>query len=215
VLSIETRPGTVADAAFIAWVMQEAARSHLDHGVWDLAFPGEDAQRLDILAKIATTERIHFGHVSRFLILEVDGRPAAGLAGYEYSEHGMESLVQAMTEALEQLGWTEEQMQAAMTRSSSFAATGYPNPDGLWIIEWVATRPEFRGRALIRRLLLEILEKGRQQSFEKAQIGYLLGNVRAKSAYEGVGFKWVDEHCHPDFERDYGEPGIARMQLDL
>ena len=25
--------------------------------------------------------------------------------------------------------------------------------NGLWIVEWVATRPEFRGRALIHRLL--------------------------------------------------------------
>lgn len=214
-MSIEIRPAGVDDAPFIAWVKQEAARSHLERGIWDLAFPGEDAQRLDILAKFATTEPIHFGHVSRFLILEVDGQPAAGLAGYEKSEHGIEQLIQAMMKALGQLGWSEEQMQATMSRLGSFAATGYPSPEGVWIIEWVATKPEFRGRGLIRRLLLEILEKGRQRGFAKAQIGYLLGNVRAKSAYEGVGFKWVDEHCHPDFERDYGEPGIARMQLDL
>ena len=91
----------------------------------------------------------------------------------------------------------------------------YPNPDGLWIVEWVATRPEFRGRALIRRLLREILDLGREEGFQKAQIGYLLGNTRAKSAYEGVGFEWVEEHCHPAFEEDYGTPGIARMQRDL
>jgi hypothetical protein len=30
-----------------------------------------------------------------------------------------------------------------------------------------------------------------------------------------VGFKWVEEHCHPDFEADYGTPGLARMQLEL
>jgi ribosomal protein S18 acetylase RimI-like enzyme len=214
-MSVETRPATAEDAAFIAWVMQEAARSHLEKGIWDFAFPGEDAQRLAILAKVITTERVHFGHFSRFRVLEVDGEPASALATYENSEHGLEQLQLGIAEALTALGWSPEELQALAERFGSFAATGYPNPDGLWIVEWVATRPEFRGRSLIRRLLLEILEEGRERGFTRAQIGYLLGNIRAKSAYEGVGFKWVEEHCHPDFEREYGTPGIARMQRDL
>ena len=214
-MAIETRAATAADAEFIAWVIQEAARSHLDKGVWDLAFPGKDAQRLEILAKIATSEKIHFAHFSRFRILEVEGEPAAGLSAYENSQHGVEHVAPGLAEALTSLGWTPEEMQGVGERISSFAATGYPNPDGLWIIEWVATKPEFRGRGLIRRLLLEILEEGREQSFERAQIGYLLGNIRAKGAYEAVGFRWVAEHCHPDFEADYGVPGLARMQRDL
>lgn len=214
-MSIETRPAAAEDAPFIAWVMQEAARSHLEKGIWDFAFPGDDAQRLTILAKILTTERAHFGHFSRFRVLEVDGEPASALSAYENSEHGLEQLELGIAVALTELGWTPEEMQALPERLGSFAATGYPNPDGLWIVEWVATKPEYRGRALVRRLLLEILEEGRELGFTRAQIGYLLGNVRAKSAYEGVGFKWVDEHCHPDFERVYGTPGIARMQRDL
>jgi len=214
-MPIETRPATADDAPFLAWVMQEAARSHLEYGIWDFSFPGEDEQRLDILAKIATTERIHFAHFSRFRVLEIDGEPASALAAYENSQHGMEQLTLGMAEAFSQLGWTPEEMLGVRDRSASFAATGYPNPDGLWIVEWVATRPEFRGRALIRRLLREILDLGREQDFTRAQIGYLLGNTRAKSAYEGVGFKWVEEHCHPDFEEDYGTPGLARMQRDL
>jgi ribosomal protein S18 acetylase RimI-like enzyme len=214
-MAIETRPATAEDAPFLAWVMQEAARSHLEKGIWDIAFPGEDEPRLEILAKVLTTERVHFGHYSLFRILEFDSQPASALCAYEPSEHGIEQLRLGMAEAFSQLGWSPEEMLAVGERVGSFAATGYPNPDGLWIVEWVATRPEFRGRALVRRLLLEILEEGRAKGFECAQIGYLLGNFRAKSAYEGVGFKWVDEHCHPDFEADYGTPGVARMQRDL
>jgi GNAT superfamily N-acetyltransferase len=214
-MSVETRPATAEDASFLAWVMQEAARSHLEKGVWDFTFPGQDEQRLELLSKIATTDRIHFCHFSRFRVLEVDGEPASALSAYENSQHGMEQLGPGMAEALSQLGWSMEEILAVGERSASFAATGYPNPDGFWIVEWVATRPEFRGRALIRRLLLEILELGREQDFARAQIGYLLGNVPAKCAYERVGFKWVEEHCHPSFEADYGSPGIARMQLEL
>ncbi|MFQ5417725.1 MAG: GNAT family N-acetyltransferase [Myxococcota bacterium] len=214
-MPVETRPATLADAPFIAWVKQEAARSHLAQGIWDIAFPGEDAQRLAILEKIATTERVHFGHFSRFRVLEVDGVPASAMAVYENSEHGEQPFRLGIAEALTELRWSPQELQTLVERFGSFAATGYPNPDGLWIIEWVATRPEFRGRSLVHRLLLEVLEEGRERGFARAQIGYLLGNVRAKSAYERVGFKWVEEHCHPDFEREYGTPGIARMQRDL
>jgi hypothetical protein len=82
-MPIETRPATADDAAFLAWVMQEAARSHLEQGIWDFAFPGEDEPRLEILAKIITTERIHFAHFSRFRVLAIDGEPASALAAYE------------------------------------------------------------------------------------------------------------------------------------
>ena len=214
-MPIETRSASADDAPFLAWVMQEAARSHLERGIWDFAFPGEDEQRLELLAKIATTERIHFAHFTRFRVLEIDGEPASALSAYENSEHGLEQLTLGMAETFAQLGWSPDEMLAVRDRSASFAATGYPNPDGLWIVEWVATRPEFRGRSLIRRLLREILDLGREQGFERAQIGYLLGNTRAKSAYEGVGFEWVEDHRHPAFEEDYGTPGIARMQRDL
>jgi ribosomal protein S18 acetylase RimI-like enzyme len=214
-MRIETRPANAEDAPFLAWVMQEAARSHLEKGFWDLVFPGEDEPRLEILEKITTTERVHFGHFSRFRVLEFDGAPASALSAYENSQYGVKEFTLGMAEALSELGWTREEMMAAGERGASFQATDYPSPDGLWIVEWVATRPEFRGRALIHRLLLEILEQGREEGFERAQIGYLLGNTRAQSAYERAGFKWLEEHRHPDFEADYGTPGIARMQRDL
>lgn len=214
-MSIATRTANAGDAGFIAWVIQEASRSHLSKGVWDVAFPGPDEDRLAILAQIATTDRVHFAHVSLFRILEEDGRPAAAMCGYEHGAHGIGQLHQAMAEVLTARGYGPAEMTALAERTRSFDATGYVNPDGLWIVEWVATVPESRGRGLVRKLMLEVLDEGRQRGFERAQIGYLLGNLRAKSAYEGVGFRWVEDHCHPAFEADYGEPGIARMQRDL
>lgn len=212
---IETRPATAGDAPFLAWVMQAAARSHLEIGIWDLALPGPDEPRLDFLAALTLTDQIHFAHFSRFRVLEVDGVPAAGLSAYENSEHGMEKLAVGLVEATRKRGWTQQQLERTIADTASFSATGYPNPDGLWIVEWVATRPEFRGRSFMNRMLLEILDEGRALGFERAQIGHLLGNTPARAAYERVGFVWIEDHCHPDFERDYGEPGLARMQRNL
>ena len=80
-----------------------------------------------------------------------------------------------------------------------------------WIVEWVATRPEYRGKGLVRALLHEILDRGRERGHAQAQIAVLIGNTPAQRAYEGVGFRVADEKTHPDFERAVGSPGIRRL----
>ncbi|MBW2390274.1 MAG: GNAT family N-acetyltransferase [Deltaproteobacteria bacterium] len=209
------RPAREADSELIAWVLQAAARSHLEVGIWDLAFPGPDEQRLAILAKLATTEQLHFAHYSRFLVAEADGQPAAALSAYEASEFGGEKLSKGVAEVVIGLGWSGEEITAMMDRIQPYSLLGYPNPDGLWIIEWVATRSEFRGRGLMNLLIVAILEQGRAAGFECSQIGHLLGNFPAQRTYEAAGFKRVDEYTHAAFEQAFGSAGIARLQRDI
>jgi GNAT superfamily N-acetyltransferase len=210
-----TRIATPDDAPFLAWVMQEAARSHLGRGVWDLAFPGPEAERLELLAACIRTDPVHFGHWSRFRIAEVGGEPAAALSAYENEAHGESHMGRALARGLTRHGWSGEQLMEMRTRIEVFDTTGYLTPNGVWIVEWVATRPERRGRGLLRLLLEEILEAGRAEGFERAQIGILIGNEPARHAYERAGFERVEEHRHPDFERALGTPGLARFQRDL
>ena len=67
----------------------------------------------------------------------------------------------------------------------------------------------------MNKLLRLVLEKGREHGYEKAQIGYLLGNDNARRSYERVGFKTVYERKNPDFEAALACPGTACMHLDL
>jgi len=212
---VETRAATAEDAAFLAWVMQEAGRSHLERGIWDVMLPGDDAPRLDFVAELATSETLHFCHWSRFRVALVDGKAAAALSAYENAELGAARLNAGMLEVFAARGWTGEEMKALGERIAPFSSTGYVNRDGVWIIEWVATLPVFRGRGLVARLLDEILEVGRSQDFRESQIGYLIGNTPARRVYEKKGFETVKEYCHPDFEVAFGCPGVASMQLDL
>jgi GNAT superfamily N-acetyltransferase len=212
---VKTRPARETDAPFIAWVMQEAARSHLEIGMWDLAFPGPDKQRLEILSALASTDTIHFGHWSRFIIAEVDGVPAAGLSAYENSHHGPKKLFSAIVEAFKNLGLPDAELLKIPERLAPMASIKYVSHDGRWIVEWVATKPEYRGRGIIYGLLREILDAGRQQGFSESQIGYIIGNIPARNAYEKIGYKEAEQYCHPDFEKAFGEPGIAGMHLFL
>ena len=105
-----------------------------------------------------------------------------------------------MAEAVQTVGWSEEEIGGMQSRLG-VAMTCYPeSPEDRWVIEWVATAPEFRGRGIVQQLLLAILEKGREQGFQKAQVAYLLGNEPARRSYERVGFETVSERRDPDFE---------------
>ena len=55
-MDMTVREGRQGDADFIAWVMQEAGRSHLQKGIWDLALPGPDDKRLGYISQLVKTE---------------------------------------------------------------------------------------------------------------------------------------------------------------
>lgn len=208
----EIRPAREDDAGFVAWVQQEAARSHLPRGFFDLAFPGPDADRLRIVERIARAGARSFCHWSGFLVAEVAGQPAAGLSGYEKPSIAAGSaLEEAMREALVAEGWTLEQSMAMQERIAPFLTCIPETPEDVWVVEWVATRPEHRGKGLIKALLHAILDRGRERGHARAQIGVLIGNTPAQRAYEGVGFRVADEKRHPDFEAALGSPGIRRL----
>jgi translation initiation factor 4G len=83
--------------------------------------------------------------------------------------------------------------------------------DGAWVIESVATIPEYRRRGLADSLMAEILEIGRARGHRIAQLTILIGNVAAQCAYEKAGFTVRDEKRHPDFEAALDAPGFMRM----
>lgn len=88
-------------------------------------------------------------------------------------------------------------------------------PDDAWVLEWVAARPEFRRRGLVRALLEHTLETGRRAGHRTAVIGILIGNEPALRAYQKVGFRLCDERRRREFADRMGAPGTAQLRLEL
>lgn len=209
------RSATAADAPFLAWVIQTAARSHLPVGVWDLAFPGPDGPRLEYLTALAVAEPASFTHYDGFLIAEHDGHPVAALSAYDPATKTTDAFMMAMSNALETTGWSPEHRALAVARMAPIGNCVPESLPGTWIIEWVAALPEARGRGIAHALLLAILARGRTAGYPRTQISYLIGNDPAQAAYERVGFTTVDEQRDVQFEAAFRCPGIARMQRSL
>lgn len=214
-MSYKVRPATSEDAPFLAHVMLLAARSHLVRGLWDVALEASEEDCLRYLTEIALTNVKSWAHYSRFIIAEVDGQAAAGLAGYDPKVAGVPLFMQAMDEVAHKLNFTPEYCQAIMERFAPIFTCVSDDAEGAWIIENVATLPNYRRLGLVDLLLREMLDKGRQQGFKVAQITILIGNTPAQKAYEKVGFKVDKEKRHPDFEAVLTEPGMCRMLMDM
>jgi translation initiation factor 4G len=197
---------------FVAWVILAAARSHLPRGVWDLYTDAPEADTLRFLETLTATEARHFAHYTNFLIAEVDGRPAAGLSGYFEAELGMGRLMEGISDANRALGRSDEENEAGWQRAGSVTLCNIEHLPGVWIVEWVATAPDFRRQGMVDRLMPAILDRGRERGASTADIGVFIGNDPAQRAYEKNGFALVDEKTHPAFEAAYGSPGVRLLR---
>jgi ribosomal protein S18 acetylase RimI-like enzyme len=206
---------TPEHAAFVAWVGLTAFRSHLERGFWDFMLGGDEAHKLRYLEALAKTEQRHWAHRSPFIVAEVDGKPASALCGYLEEELGGPTLRMAMVEANERTGMTEEESVAGFERAKSIMNVVPEHAPGAWIVENVATLPEFRRRGLVDRLMEEILERGRRRGATVSDISVFIGNDGAQRAYEKCGFEVVAERHDPEFESVYRTPGTRTLRRSL
>jgi translation initiation factor 4G len=197
---------------FLAWVTLEAFRSHLERGFWDFMLDGSDEDKLDYLEVLAGTDALHWAHYSPFLVAEVEGRPASALCGYFEAELGGPMLRMGLMEANQKTGTTEEESAAGFERAQTIMNVVPEHPAGAWIVENVATLPDFRRQGLVDRLMGEILERGRGRGATVADISVFIGNDGAQRAYEKCGFEVVAEKLDAEFERVYKTPGVRTLR---
>lgn len=213
-MDIQIRSARPEDAPFLAWVILISGRAHVQRGIWEVILGGTEEESLTFLQQLSVSNTPHLFHHSCFLIAEVDGHPVAGLGGYDPRVLGYTALRQAVVEVSQKMGFSGPD-EGAMKRSERVLCCIPEEVEGAWIIDSVATVPEFRRKGIVGRLLEEILEKGKQQGFRLAQINMYIGNVPARRAYEKHGFKVIDEKRHPYFEAEIGSPGMMRLFRDL
>ena len=201
-------------AEFIAWVSIAAARSHLPRGFWDFYIPDE-RECTRYLTCLAATTTPHPFHHSVFLVAEVDGRPAAALCGFFEEENGFAQLGPVMAEVDRALGRPQEAAQEGMARLGPFMTVTPEHAPRAWIVENVATLPEFRRRGLVSQLVGAALERGAARGARVSEISVLIGNDAAQLAYEKAGYRVESEKRNPELERTWGSPGIRLLRREL
>jgi ribosomal protein S18 acetylase RimI-like enzyme len=213
-MGIKIRPGRTGDAPFLAWVILTSGRGQGKRGIWEIAIQGTEKECLAFLELVTVTEKLHLFHHSCYLVAESNGLPVAALAGYDPKVLGYDALREALPEVFKKIGL--DGGAGTMNETAAQVLDCIPEEiDGAWIIESVATLPDFRRRGLVDRLLEETMQQARKKGFRLAQINIYIGNTPAQRAYEKHGFKVLDEKRDPVFESEIGSPGMARLWRDL
>jgi ribosomal protein S18 acetylase RimI-like enzyme len=209
------RPARPDEARDLAWAVLTASRGDSTVGTWDLLVEGDDADRLDVIESVLLADTPSSCHHASFHVLEANRGPAALLAAYDPGADGFVPLGATIAEAFDQLGYTDAELTAAFQRLADYDTCAPDSRPGTWILEWVATRPEHRGRGLAGRLLEHALDIGRSRGLESAQVSLAVGNELARRTYERLGFDVEHERLHPNFQRALGVPGMWQMGRDL
>lgn len=211
-MNFKIRPAQPGDAEFLSWLILSAGHAHVKRGIWDVILGGTEKECLYFLKLLSVTKTPHYFHYSCYLLAEAEGSPVAGLGGYDPKITGNAALWKALPEVFQKL------------KMNSPITDGNPPrilkciPESLedtWVIDSVASIPEYRRMGIVSKLLEEVLDKGRSKGFERAQVNIYIGNSAAQRLYEKHGFNIADEIRDPYFESEVGAPGMARMVRDI
>ena len=140
----------------------------------------------------------------------MEGEPAAALCALPAS--GTEAAAgAALREAAAATGLSATDLKAIYRRGAYTDNCWVQGGEGEWLIEHVATLPQYRGRGLVQALIAHALAAGKQAGFSRASISFLIGNEAAERAYAKAGFAFAEEKRDPAFEAMTGSPGFRRF----
>ena len=203
------RTARADDASFIARNILASQRGPLSRGWFDIALGWDELQCLAFVERIAVAQQSSWWHVSQFIIAEVEGKPAASLGALPA---GTRAAVRAAIEAAADEAGLDPSKAMAIFRRGAYAANCWvQGGEGDWLIEHVATLPEYRGRGLVQALIEHALQAGKAAGFKRASISFLIGNEAAERSYSKAGFAFAEEKRDPAFEAITGSPGFRRF----
>jgi translation initiation factor 4G len=91
-MNVRTRLAQRSDAAFLAWVILTAARSHREKGWFDIVLSRPQSEGLAYLRRLTLTSTRSWWHYSRFRVAEVEGRAAAALCAFRAAENDAQAI---------------------------------------------------------------------------------------------------------------------------
>jgi len=211
-MEAEIRSAIIDDQKKVAELVYMAGMSQAKISIFDLIFDVPKDQILSYLAALFSCGVRSWFHYSYCLVAEIAGDVAATACGYSSKDAGYMSFVGGLKMVTD---WDGKAFGAFAARMASVSKVRPPDPPETWIIENVATFPEFRRQGLAVRLIEELLERGRGEGYQHSQISFLIGNEAAESAYEKIGFRFNCDRTDPDFEKIFGFSGIRTLAIDL
>lgn len=203
------------DADFLALVIRMASLGRGSTSIWDLALGFGEVAQGHILRDLVLAEPPSAAHFNGFVVAEAHSSPIAAACGYLPSEKSPELFTEALLTITERLGWLEQQ-QLKLIQSFEVFSRCLPMTRGEdWVLEYIATLPQYRGSGVTQELLEDLLDCGREAGAKIARVAYFVGNDPAKKLYRRLGFVETHESLDSEFQELFGAPGVVHMMRRL
>ena len=212
---MQIRKGTTADGPFLARCILIAGRAHVRKGIWEAVLNTTEQECLRFLEQIVITPVPHLFHYTCSLVAEVNSVPAGSLGGYSPKVSGYQALQEALPDVYRKLGLRAQTFRDASERAARILACLPGSPTDAWVIDSVATMPDFRGRGIAENLLRKVLDEGRRQGHTVSQVNMYIDNKPALDLYTKMGFEVVGEVRDKYFEKEIGSPGMLSLMRPL
>ena len=214
--AIRIRHAQPDDASFLAKAAIIAGRAHISKGIWEVILGGTEEECLDFLHHASVTTVPHLFHYSCYFIAEhAEAGPVGSLGGYDPKQLGYQALQRALHEVITKLNLPPQASQGAEERSSKILVCLPKEIEGAWVIDSVATLPQYRKRGIAETLLEHILHEGKERGYRVSQINMYIGNEPALNLYKKMGFEVIEEKREEYFERTIGSPGMLSLARAL
>ena len=105
--------------------------------------------------------------------------------------------------------------QKANERAAAILTCLPADIDNAWVIDSVATMPEYRGRGVAERLLVAVMAEGSKQGYSLAQIVMYDGNEPALQLYKKMRFEVIEKTRDKYFEKEICAPGMLSLSRKL
>jgi ribosomal protein S18 acetylase RimI-like enzyme len=215
---LRVRRGTDSDADYLAQAARLATIPPFEDSFWD-DVAGSKVGALALLGAALRARLFQWGQVEDHIIIELDKTPMASCAVYkpfaERESYRPLSPTGLLNAALA-CGWTFSAAEAALGRYLSI----WPDEDmseatahAAAIIESVNVMPEAQGLGLGKTLILEALQVAKDSNASNVGLTTLVGNDRAQSLYESLGFQATRAHAPMSWGTEV--PGLLKFRMSL
>ena len=211
-MNIHIRDARREDAPFLARSILIAGRAHVKKGIWEVILGLSEEQCLQFLQNIAITGPPHLFHYSCYYIAETAvNTPTGSLGGYDPKLMGYQALQQAIPAVYSKLKLPEKISRETNERAARIMACLPKGVDNAWVVDSVATMPEYRGRGIAENLLQKILAEVKKQGHKLSQVNMYIGNEPALQLYRKMGFTVFEEKRDKYFEENIDSPGMLSL----
>jgi ribosomal protein S18 acetylase RimI-like enzyme len=188
-MNIVIRPATMADKDFIVTAIVEAEKSGGNVISYGGMFDMDEAQVRQLISDMLDEDLP--GQevcVQSFMVAEVEGECVAALGGFIEGEHGMPSSL--IKGNLMMHCVPRDILMRSMDRMKLMASITHKRPMGALQLETGYTDPRYRGLRIFRKLLVELVDRRREESqFDTILIETTDNNEVGKNTYQKMGFE--------------------------